>query len=98
MQTKKLYQPPADSHKGQNGKLLVIGGSKLFHSSVFWSADVASRIVDLVHFSSPANENNILVRKKLKENLLCSLPVSDSTIIDRSRIKSGMTGNVYVSA
>lgn len=63
----RLYQPPVGSHKGQNGKLLVIGGSKLFHSSVFWSADMASRIVDLVHFTSPANENNELVRKKIKE-------------------------------
>lgn len=62
-----LYRPPPDSHKGQNGRLLVIGGSKLFHSSIFWAADVASRIVDLVHFTSPANENNELVRKKLKD-------------------------------
>ncbi len=62
----KLYRPPKDSHKGMNGKLLVIGGSKLFHSSIFWAADVASRIVDLVHFSSPAMENNDLVRQKIK--------------------------------
>lgn len=64
---KKVCCPPLDSHKGMNGRLLVIGGSKLFHASVFWSADVASRIVDLVHFSSPAAENNDLVRKKIKE-------------------------------
>ena len=63
----KLYKPAKDSHKGQNGKLLVIGGSKLFHSSIFWSADVASRIVDLVHLTSPANENNQIFRKRLKE-------------------------------
>ncbi|OGV90932.1 NAD(P)H-hydrate dehydratase [Microgenomates group bacterium RIFCSPLOWO2_01_FULL_46_13] len=61
-----LYIPPKNSHKGQNGKLLVIGGSKLFHASIFWAADVASRIVDLVHFSSPAMENNDLVRQKAK--------------------------------
>ncbi len=63
-----LYQPPVNSHKGQNGKLLVIGGSKLFHSSIFWAADVASRIVDIVHFSSPANENNQVVRTRIKQN------------------------------
>lgn len=63
----KLYQPKPESHKGQNGKLLVIGGSKLFHSSIFWAADVASRIVDIVHFTSPTNENNEIVRKKIKE-------------------------------
>lgn len=63
----KLYRPSPESHKGQNGKLLVIGGSKLFHSSIFWAADVASRIVDIVHLTSPANENNEIVRKKIKE-------------------------------
>src|SRR3990167_315579 len=63
----KIYRPARDSHKGQNGRLLVIGGSELFHASIFWAADVASRIVDLVHFSSPAMENNELVRKKAKE-------------------------------
>ncbi len=26
---KELYMPPADSHKGQNGKLLLVGGSDL---------------------------------------------------------------------
>jgi NAD(P)H-hydrate epimerase len=64
---KDLYRLPKGSHKGQNGRLLVIGGSKLFHASIFWAADVASRIVDLVHFSSPAMENNDLVRIKAKE-------------------------------
>jgi hydroxyethylthiazole kinase-like uncharacterized protein yjeF len=64
---RRLYRPAKDSHKGQNGRLLVIGGSKLFHASAFWAADMASRIVDLVHFSSPAMENNELVRRKAKE-------------------------------
>lgn len=63
----RLYKPSINSHKGQNGKLLVIGGSELFHSSIFWSADVASRIVDLVHLTSPANENNQIFRSRLKE-------------------------------
>ena len=59
---KKLYRPPKDSHKGQNGKLLVIGGSHLFHAASLWSLEVASRIVDLVHYSS-VPENNDLVEK-----------------------------------
>ena len=64
---KQLYRPAKASHKGQNGKLLVIGGSELFHAAAFWTADVASRIVDLVHFSSPVMENNELMRIKAKE-------------------------------
>lgn len=70
-----LFHPAPDSRKGDNGRLLVIGGSKLFHSSIFWAADVASRVVDLVHFTSPANENNELVRKKLKEGFWSGIVV-----------------------
>lgn len=71
----ELYQPAAESHKGSNGKLLVIGGSKLFHASIFWSAEVASKMVDLVHFTSPAMENNELVRVKAKEKLWSGIVV-----------------------
>ena len=74
-QTINLYQPPPASHKGQNGKLLVIGGSKLLHTSIFWAADIASRIVDIVHFSSPANENNQVVRTKIKQNFWTGIVV-----------------------
>lgn len=63
---KNLYVPPRDSHKGQNGKLLIIGGSHLFHAASLWSLKVASRIVDLVHYSS-IPENNDIVQKAKKE-------------------------------
>ncbi len=62
---KKLYRPKKDSHKGQNGKLLVIGGSELFHSASLWSLEVASRIVDMVFYSSvPVNEEIVKKQKK----------------------------------
>lgn len=54
------------SHKGQNGRLLVIGGSHLFHAASLWSLEVASRIVDLVHYSS-VPENNAIVHELKKE-------------------------------
>lgn len=80
-----LYNPPPDSHKGENGRLLVIGGSTLFHASIFWSADVASRIVDLVHFTSPANENNALVRQKLKAGFWNGIVVDYASVHDYLR-------------
>jgi len=55
-----------DSHKGQNGRLLLIGGSHLFHAASLWSLTVASRIVDLVHFAS-VPENNAIVHECKKE-------------------------------
>lgn len=63
---KGLSIPPPGSHKGQNGKLLVIGGSHLFHAASLWALTVASRIVDLVHYSS-VFENNELVQKAKEE-------------------------------
>lgn len=61
---KKLYLPPLNSHKGQNGKLLLIGGSKLFHAASLWALTAASRIVDLVHYSSIPQNNQIVLRIK----------------------------------
>lgn len=63
---KSLRVPAADSHKGQNGRLLIIGGSHLFHAASLWSLTVASRIVDLVHYAS-VEENNQLVHELKKE-------------------------------
>ncbi len=57
-----LYQPPQDSHKGQNGKLAIIGGSRLFHGASLWALKIASRIVDMVYYSS-VPENNLLAAK-----------------------------------
>ena len=63
---RKLYIPPPGSHKGQNGRLLIIGGSRLFHAASLWSLTVASRIVDLVHYAS-IPENNEIVQKAKEE-------------------------------
>jgi NAD(P)H-hydrate epimerase len=61
----KLYRSPLDSHKGQNGKLLVIGGSELFHAASMWSLEVASRIVDMVFYASvPVNEAIVKIQKE----------------------------------
>jgi NAD(P)H-hydrate epimerase len=63
----QIVRPAKESHKGQNGRVLVIGGSRLFHAAPFWSASMTSKMVDMVHFSSPAMENNELMRVKAKE-------------------------------
>ena len=74
----QLYRPSQDSHKGQNGKLLVIGGSDLFHSASMWSLEVASRIVDMVFYSSvPVNETIV---KKQKERF------HDGIVVPKNRL------------
>ena len=77
---KNLYLPPKGSHKGQNGRLLIIGGSHLFHSASLWALKVASRIVDLVHYSSVPENNKIV--QKLKEEF------RDGIVVPRAEVES----------
>lgn len=75
---KKLYKNPKDSHKGQNGKLTIVGGSKLFHGASLWALKVASRIVDMVFYAS-VPENNELTTS-LKKNLYDFIAVPRSEL------------------
>lgn len=46
----KLFRPEGES---KNGQITIIGGSELFHGAPLLSLKTASRIVDMVYFSSP---------------------------------------------
>ncbi len=61
---KKLYIPFPGSKKGDNGKLMVIAGSILFHAASLWPLEVASKIVDMVYFSSESSNNEIVQNNK----------------------------------
>jgi hydroxyethylthiazole kinase-like uncharacterized protein yjeF len=76
---KKLYIPPSRSHKGQNGKLLLVSGSKLFHSSSLWALKAASRMLDMVYYSS-VDENNKIVEEAKKE-------FRDGIIVPRNKVE-----------
>lgn len=52
-QIKTLFQPEKDSNGEDNGQIAVIGGSSLFHGAPILALKTASRIVDMVFFSSP---------------------------------------------
>lgn len=69
-QIKSLFKsfrlPQANSHKGQNGKVLVIGGSSLFHAASIWAAEISSYFVDIVHYSSTKENNKIVLSLKKK--------------------------------
>lgn len=76
----RLYLPPLDSHKGQNGKLAIIGGSKLFHGASLWALKTASRIVDMVFYST-VKENKPLL-KKLKSEIYDFIYIPQNKIKD----------------
>lgn len=58
---RSLYIPRRESHKGQNGKVMIIGGSHLFHAASIWAAESCSYFTDMVHYAS-VEENNEVVR------------------------------------
>jgi ADP-dependent NAD(P)H-hydrate dehydratase / NAD(P)H-hydrate epimerase len=49
----KIYRPDHNSSGEDNGQVTIIGGSSLFHGAPILSLVSASRIVDMVFFSSP---------------------------------------------
>jgi len=77
---KKIYVPASDSRKGENGKVLIIGGSTLFHSPAFWSFEAASKIVDMVYFSSTDLNNDVL--KNLKSKFINGIIVPRGKVED----------------
>lgn len=77
---KNLYIPPTDSHKGQNGKAMLIAGSKLFHAASIWPLTVMSRILDMVFYASTSENNEIV--QKMKEQFLNGIVISRDKIDD----------------
>lgn len=61
---KQIQLPESGSHKGQNGKLLIIGGSELFHAASKWSLDIASKFVDMVFYASVPSNNELVQHAK----------------------------------
>jgi NAD(P)H-hydrate epimerase len=65
----KLYTSPKNSTKGQNGRIVIIGGSKLFHGAPLLALKTASKFVDMVFFASPEPSLGE-VADKIKSELL----------------------------
>lgn len=56
-----LHKPKKCSHKGQNGKLLIIGGSAKYSGSPLFEILAARRFVDLLYFY-PAEKDSFLIQ------------------------------------
>lgn len=71
---KRLKISRPDSHKGQNGRVLIIGGSSLFHAASLWAAEMASHLVDIVHYCSTKENNQIFLslKKKFRNGIVIS--------------------------
>ncbi len=79
----KLVLPKPDSHKGQNGKVLIIGGSRLFHAASLWSAEMLSHLVDMVHYCS--TKENAALFQNLKKKFRNGIVVAKQHLLDYVR-------------
>ncbi len=88
---KSLTLPRPGSHKGQNGRLLIIGGSHLFHAASIWALEVASRVVDLVHYSSVPENNEIVlsVKKEFRDGIVVPRGEIDDYIAEDDTVLIG---------
>jgi hydroxyethylthiazole kinase-like uncharacterized protein yjeF len=68
-----LAVPKPNSHKWQNGSVLVIGGSHRYHGAPMLAVLAASKFVDIVHFSSPENYKYLL--PKMRQKVFTFIPV-----------------------
>lgn len=65
---KEVKLPSGNSSKGENGQVTIVGGSHLFHGAPLLALTTASRLVDMVYFTSPEPAIGE-VAEKLKSNL-----------------------------
>ncbi|MDD4351788.1 MAG: NAD(P)H-hydrate dehydratase [Candidatus Gracilibacteria bacterium] len=82
-EVKSLQRPQAKSHKGDNGKLLILGGSAKYHGAPLLAAKIASKIVDLVYFSS--TEGNTQLLQKMKSKLCEFIAVPQAEILETAK-------------
>ena len=94
----KLSLPKSNSHKGQNGRVLIIGGSSLFHSASLWAAEVASHFCDMVHYSSTVENQEIFLSLKKKfhngivvpqEKLIDYVKEDDAVLVGSGMMREG---------
>lgn len=104
---KKHFQqfvlPKENSHKGENGRILIIGGSSLFHAASIWAAEIASYFVDIVHYSSTQENNQIFLSLKKKfrngiivpqKDILNYIEEDDVTLIGPGMIRGDIPQNL----
>jgi NAD(P)H-hydrate epimerase len=81
----QLWQPSVSAGKFEGGQVTIIGGSKLFHGSPILSLKAASRIVDMVYFSSFEDDREVANQIKASLSGFIWVPRQD---LDRYIAKS----------
>lgn len=97
-EVKVLQLPKPASHKGDNGRLLIIGGSEQYHGAPLYSIRIASKIVDLIYFSSVPQNNALVEKMKSKSCEFITIPrqqvIQSAKKVDAVLIGPGMGANL----
>lgn len=80
----KLSTPESNSHKGQNGRILVIAGSDTYHGSLLLAIQAASRIVDMVYVYSA--EKNLELVQKLRSEISTFIAIGESELWEKVQL------------
>lgn len=62
---RSLYVPLPQSRKGDNGRLLIIGGSRQYHGAPVFSLLAARRFVDLLYFQPAERDAHLITAVKM---------------------------------
>lgn len=75
---KKIKSPKKKSHKGQNGRLLVVAGSNKYHGALLLTIEAAARIVDMVYVHTVPR--NMRLVNRLRSKVATFIAVSGSEV------------------
>ena len=82
---RSLALPKASSHKGDNGRLLVIGGSEKYHGAPLLAIQAAAHYCDLVYYSSIPENLRALCGMKSHSPLFISVPEKNLPVLLKNR-------------
>ncbi len=74
----RVNRPEPETHKGQNGRVLVIAGSNKFHGSLLLTVQAASRIVDMVYVHSVTSNMELI--QELRSEIATFIAIGKSEL------------------
>lgn len=82
---KQLHLPSPRSHKGQNGVLYIVAGSKQYHGALVYAIMAAEHFVDLIYVETdPTNHAAVRSLKKLHPAIILISPRQRSQYLRKS--------------
>lgn len=92
---RSLHKPIKHSHKGQNGKLLVIGGSVNYSGAPIFELLAARRFVDLLYFYPAENDPFLIQAVKAIPEVIVTYNMDKLDVVDCVLFGGGMDAQEF---